>query len=211
MDPTREQELAEAWTRCRPRLVGIAYALLGRHAEAEDVVSESYLRLVGADRRETVRDVDAWGTVAVARAALSVLQSPRRRRESQLGPWLPELAAIDPAEQAAFHEAVSSAVGVVLGTLSPAERTAWALHELFRVPHQEVAETLGRTPLAVRQLVSRARAHLAEGAPRYPVDAAQHRSAVSALNRATTAGDVDGLLRILAVTGTALGDRRFGR
>lgn len=203
-DGAREQSLAVGYTRCRARLIRVAYAIAGTHAEAEDVVSDCWLRLVSADARETVRDVEAWATVTVAHAALDVLRSARRRREEYVGPWLPEPilgpqagGGPDPAEQAAFHETVSFAVMVLLETLTPAERTAWALHELFGLPFTEIAEVVGRSPAAVRQLAVRARAHIAAGAPRVHVDRGEHQRAVNAFAAAAAGGDLAGLLRIL--------------
>ncbi|MGP4017572.1 RNA polymerase sigma factor SigJ [Saccharopolyspora sp. 5N708] len=200
---TREDELAAVYTRCRARLTRIAYALVGTQAEAEDVVSDCWLRLVKADQKEHVHDVEAWATVTVAHAALDVLRSARVRREEYVGPWLPEPLIgkqppnQDPAEQTAFHETVSFAVMVVLETLTPAERTSWALRELFGLPYDEIADVVGRTPAAVRQLAARARAHIAVGAPRVHVETGQHQEAVAAFTRAATAGDLDGLLKIL--------------
>ncbi|HEX6446987.1 MAG TPA: RNA polymerase sigma factor SigJ [Streptosporangiales bacterium] len=199
----RETELADEYTRVRPRLVRIAYALVGTRAEAEDVVSDCWLRLVAADRKERIRDVAAWAVVAVGRAALDVLRSARRRREEYVGPWLPEPVVgidgqdTDPAERAAFDETVSYAVMVLLETLTPAERTAWVLHDLFDLPYAEVADVVGRSQAAVRQLTARARAHVAAGAPRVPVDESQHRRTVAAFTRAAADGDLDALLRTL--------------
>lgn len=200
---TREFDLAQEYTRCRSRLIRIAYALLGTRAEAEDVVSDCWLRLVAADARERVDDVEAWATVTVAHAALDVLRSARVRREEYVGPWLPEplVGALperdDPAEQVTLHETVSFAVMVLLETLTPAERTSWALRELFGLPYDEIAEVVGRSPAAVRQLATRARAHIAAGAPRVRVDADQHQQAVAAFTRAATQGDVAALVRVL--------------
>jgi RNA polymerase sigma-70 factor, ECF subfamily len=199
----RAAELADEYTRVRPRLIRIAYALLGTRAEAEDVVSDCWLRLVAADRRERVQDVEAWSTVAVGRAALDVLRSARRRREEYVGPWLPEPVVetdghdADPAERVEFDETVSYAVMVLLETLTPAERTAWVLHDLFGLPYAEVSEVVGRSQAAVRQLTARARAHIAAGTPRVPVDEDQHRRTVAAFTRAASDGDLDALLKTL--------------
>jgi RNA polymerase sigma-70 factor (ECF subfamily) len=200
---TREYDLAQEYTRCRSRLIRIAYALVGTRAEAEDVVSDCWLRLVAADARERVEDVEAWATVTVAHAALDVLRSARVRREEYVGPWLPEPLVgplpdrDDPAEQVTLHETVSFAVMVLLETLTPAERTSWALRELFGLPYGEIAEVVGRSSAAVRQLATRARAHLAAGAPRVAVDAEAHRRAVAAFIRAATEGDVAALIAVL--------------
>jgi RNA polymerase sigma-70 factor (ECF subfamily) len=199
----REQELAAAYTAVRPRLVGIAYAVLGTRAEAEDVVSDCWLRLVRADAREPVRDVEGWSVVAVARRALDVLRSARVQREQYVGPWLPEplvapdWTAVDPAERISLDDRVSFALLVVLETLSPAERTAWVLYELFGLPFPEIARVVGRSPAAVRQLAVRARAHVEAGAPRLDVDVSDHRRTVEAFLRATAGGDLRGLLAVL--------------
>jgi RNA polymerase sigma-70 factor (ECF subfamily) len=193
----RAEELAAAYSAVRPRLVGIAYAVLGTRAEAEDVVSDCWLRLADADAREPVRDVEGWAVVAVSRRALDVLRSARVRRESYVGPWLPEPILDDPADRVSLDERVSFALMVVLETLSPAERTSWVLHELFGLPFPEIARVVGRSPAAVRQLASRARAHVAAGAPRLDVDAADHRRTVEAFLAATAGGDLAGLLAVL--------------
>ncbi|WP_432508979.1 RNA polymerase sigma factor SigJ [Kineococcus auxinigenes] len=204
----RAEELARQWVRQRGRLVGVAYAVLGSRAEAEDVVADCWLRLVGADAAERVRDVEAWATVAVARRALDVLRSARSRRESYVGPWLPEplvtgdpvaggAAAGDPADRVTLDERVSYALMVVLETLTPAERTAWVLHELFGVPFADVARAVGRSPAAVRQLAGRARAHVAAGAGRVEVDPGEHRRVTAAFLAATAGGDLGALLALL--------------
>ncbi|WP_299570041.1 RNA polymerase sigma factor SigJ [uncultured Williamsia sp.] len=200
----RQDQLAAVYDAVRPRLVRIAYAILGSHAEAEDVVADCWMRLVEADRREAVVDVEAWSTVVVSRAALDTLRSARRRREEYVGPWLPEpvvervdVAAIDPADRVTLDEQVSFALLVVLESLSPAERTVWVLHDLFGMPFPEVAATVGRTPTAVRQLASRARAHVAAGAPRVTVTPAQHDSAVRGFLSAALDGDMAACLAAL--------------
>jgi RNA polymerase sigma-70 factor, ECF subfamily len=169
---SRPDQLAEGYHRDRPRLVRIAYAVLGSHAEAEDVVADCFTRLLAADQAEPVRDVEAWATVAVGRRALDVLRSARTRREVYVGPWLPEPIvtampgmAPDPADRVTLDESVGYALLVVLESLTPAERTAWVLHDLFGMPFGEVATVVGRTVPAVRQLASRARRHVAAGAP----------------------------------------------
>lgn len=193
-------ELAVAYTAARPRLVRVAYAILGSHVEAEDVVSDCWLKLVDAHRREAIVDVDAWATVAVARRALDVLRSARVRRETYVGPWLPEPvlgAPADPADRVTLDDSVSFALLVVLETLSPAERTAWVLHDLFGLPFAEVAAAVGRTPDAVRQLASRARRHVADRAPRMSVDTAEHQAAYRAFLVAAAGGDLAALVAVL--------------
>ncbi len=203
--------LAERFTASRARLVRVAYAILGSYSEAEDVVADTWLRLVAADARDPVRDLDGWATVAVARAALDAYRSARRRREVYVGPWLPEpliaeAPLTDPADRVTLDDTVSFALLVVLETLSPAERTAWVLHDLFGVPFDEVAEVVGRNPDAVRQLAARARAHLQDRAPRFPVDAAQHQQTVNRFLAATAGGRLADLVAILDPKVTLISD-----
>jgi RNA polymerase sigma-70 factor (ECF subfamily) len=199
----RADELATTFTGLRPRLTGIAYAMLGTTAEAEDVVSDCWLRLVAADGREPVQDVEAWCTVATSRRALDVLRSARVQRESYVGPWLPEpvLTAAagpqDPADRVTLDESVSYALMVVLETLTPAERVVWVLNEVFGMPFPEVAAVVGRSPAAVRQLAVRARVHVAAGAPRVEVGGGDHARTVQAFLAAAGSGDLVGLLALL--------------
>ena len=199
----RESKLAVVYERARPRLNAVAYAILGTFVEAEDVVSECWLRLVAADAREHVGDVDAWATVTVARAALDVLRSARKRRETYPGPWLPEplvefdASTGDPADRVTLDEQIGYALLVVLETLTPAERTAWVLHDLFGMEFEEVAATVGRTPAAVRQLASRARKHVNERAPRVDVLPGEHEVAVQTFLQASLGGDLNAMLAAL--------------
>jgi RNA polymerase sigma-70 factor (ECF subfamily) len=199
---TDEAELAAAYTRARPRLVRIAYAVTGSHAEAEDVVSDCWLRLVTAHADTPVKDVEAWGTVVVARRALDTLRSARVRRETYVGPWLPEpwvdpALPADPAERVTVDDRVSFALMVMLETLSPPERTAWVLHDLFDLEFTEVARVVGRTPAAVRQLAARARKRVAAGTRRLEVDRTTHEAVVAAFRRASIGGDLPTLMTML--------------
>ncbi|MBZ5739058.1 RNA polymerase sigma factor SigJ [Nocardioides mangrovi] len=189
--------LAAAYDAERARLVRVAYAILGSHAEAEDVVADCWLRLVAADGREPVRDVAAWATVTVARAALDVLRSARVRRESYVGPWLPEPVVAGLEDRVSLDDSVRYALLVALERLSPAERTAWVLHDIFEMPFAEVAAAVGRTPEAVRQLARRARQHVAAGTPRVEVDPSTHDRVVGAFLGAAAGGDLSGLVRLL--------------
>lgn len=189
--------LAAAYDDERPRLVRVAYAILGSHAEAEDVVADCWLRLVAADEREPVRDVAAWATVTVARAALDVLRSARSRRETYVGPWLPEPVVAGLEDRVSLDDSVRYALLVALERLTPAERTAWVLHDIFEMPFADVAEAVGRTPEAVRQLARRAREHVAAGTPRVSVDAGTHDRVVGAFLGAAAGGDLAGLVRLL--------------
>jgi RNA polymerase sigma-70 factor (ECF subfamily) len=212
-------ELAAEFSQARARLVRVAYAILGSHAEAEDVVADCWLRLVAAHDREPVRDVESWAVVAVSRMALDVLRSARVRREQYVGPWLPEPVVAgaggpagaagggrlgggggfggDPAEKVTLDDEVSYALLVVLETLSPAERTAFVLHDLFGMPFGEVATVVGRSPDAVRKLASRARRHVRSRSAWSPVDAAEHRRVVSAFSVAVETGNLEALARVL--------------
>ena len=196
--------LAAAFSQARPRLVRVAYAIIGSHSEAEDVVADCWFRLVAADKDEPVRDVEAWAVVAVSRMALDVLRSARVRRERYVGPWLPEPviaapddAAADPADKVTLADEVGYAMLVVMETLSPAERTAFVLHDLFGVSFDEVAAIVGRAPAAVRQLASRARRHVRGQSPWPSTDAAEHRRVVEAFAAAATSGDLAALIRVL--------------
>jgi RNA polymerase sigma-70 factor (ECF subfamily) len=200
MSTTREAQLAQAYDAARPRLVRMAYAVIGSASDAEDVVSDGWLRLVSADARERILDIQSWAAVTVTRLALDLLSSARVRRERYVGPWLPEPiveTTNDPADRVTLDESVSYALMVVLETLSPAERTTWVLHDLFGLPFPEVADIVGRTPAAVRQLATRARRHVADYAPRLAVTATEHDAAVTAFLAASAGGDLAGLLHVL--------------
>ena len=193
--------LDDRFLAARPRLLRLAYSQLGDLGEAEDVVQEAWLRLERSDA-ERIVDLEAWLTTTVARLALDALRSARVRRETYVGPWLPEpllapAPAADPADQVTLDESVSYALLTVLEQLSPAERTAFVLHDVFDVPFPEVAEIVGRTHDSVRQLASRARRHLARTRPRHPVSMTEHRRLVEAFARATGEGDLDRMLAIL--------------
>jgi RNA polymerase sigma-70 factor (ECF subfamily) len=190
----------QRFARARPRLLRLAYSELGDLGEAEDVVQEAWLRLerTGAD---SIDDLDAWLTTVVGRLALDTLRSARARRESYVGPWLPEpvvsAPGADPADRVTLDESVSYALLAVLEQLSPAERTAFVLHDVFDVPFGEVAAVVGRTPEAVRQLASRARRHVTERRPRFEASPGEHDRAVRAFARAVGDGDLEALLEVL--------------
>ncbi|MEU6411440.1 RNA polymerase sigma factor SigJ [Microbispora sp. NPDC046933] len=191
----------------RPRLLGVAYGLLGSLDEAEDVVQDAWLRLRSAkagDGGDAIRDVTGWLVVTVSRLALDVLRSARHRREEYVGQWLPEpiitgpvLTQPDLAERVTLDESMSMAMLVVLESLSPAERTAFVLHDVFGLTFAEVGEAVGRSPAACRQLAARARAHVASRAPRFDVDPSEHRRVVHAFARACLGDDMDALLALL--------------
>ena len=195
-------DLAAELARHRDFLVGVAYRLLGSVHAAEDVVQDAYLRAERAGTDE-VREPRAWMTRVVTRLALDELRSARVRRETYVGPWLPEplVAPVDegadPADRVTLDDQVSLALLTVLETLSPAERAVYVLHEAFGVPLQEVARIVGRTPEACRQLASRARRHVQDRAPRFDADPDQQARVVEAFKAAAEQGDLDTLAALL--------------
>ena len=189
--------VAERFAQARPRLLRLAYSELGDLGEAEDVVQEAWLRLERVDT-DAIKNLDGWLTTVIARLALDRLRSARVRRETYVGPWLPEpLVSEDPADRVTLDESVSYALLTVLEQLSPAERTAFVLHDVFDVPFGEVAEVVGRTPEAVRQLASRARRHVDRERPRFTASRDEHDRAVRAFAQAVGEGDLEGLVEVL--------------
>jgi RNA polymerase sigma-70 factor (ECF subfamily) len=187
----------DRFARARPRLLRLAYSELGDVGEAEDVVQEAWLRLERANA-EAIENLDAWLTTVVARLALDRLRSARARRERYVGPWLPEpLVSDDPADRVTLDESVSYALLTVLEQLSPAERTAFVLHDVFDMPFGDVAEVVGRTPEAVRQLASRARRHIKHDRPRFGTSREEHDRAVRAFAQAVGEGSLEGLVAVL--------------
>ncbi|HSJ43200.1 MAG TPA: RNA polymerase sigma factor SigJ [Euzebyales bacterium] len=184
----------------RPRLFGIAYRMLGEAGEAEDAVQETFLRWSQADWAE-VDNPAGWLTTVLARICLDRLKSAQHRRETYVGPWLPEPIAtdtLDPADDAALADSLSLAFLVVLERLSPLERAAFLLHDVFGYAHDEVAAMLERTPAAVRQVAARARGHLAAERPRYERDAARREAVTEAFVEAVDGADLDALMDVLA-------------
>jgi RNA polymerase sigma-70 factor, ECF subfamily len=189
---------AAVFDELRPRLVGVAYGLLGTLTDAEDAVQEAWIRLQRSDI-EAIEDLTGWLITTTSRIALDVLRSARNRREAYIGPWLPEPIETmpDPADSVSLADSLSWAMLVVLETLSPAERAAFVLHDVFGLTFEEVGQALGRTTVACRQLASRAREHVEERKPRFDVDAEAHQEVVEAFAEAARSGDVEGLLRLL--------------
>ncbi|SDU85267.1 RNA polymerase sigma-70 factor, ECF subfamily [Jiangella alkaliphila] len=196
-----EELLARSFEANRPRLLRVAYTMTGSLADAEDCVQEAWLRLRGLADPGTVRDLAAWLTTTVSRLALDALGSARARREQYVGTWLPEplveTREQDPADRVTLDESVSMALLVVLEQLSPAERTAFVLHDVFSMPFPEVAEVVGRSPAAVRQLASRARRHVEGAQPRTPATDAEQRELADAFMAACRGGDLPGLIALL--------------
>ncbi|MDB5059054.1 MAG: sigma factor, sigma 70 type, group 4, partial [Chloroflexi bacterium] len=197
----------EAFLTHRNLLFTVAYEMLGSAADAEDVLQETWLRWVGVDL-DTVRDQRAYLVRITTRQALGRLRTLGRRKESYVGPWLPEplLTAPDVAEDVELAERVSLAMLLVLETLAPTERAVFVLREVFDLEYDEIAEAVDKSPAAVRQIAHRARAHVAARRPREVVSPAETRSAFAAFQRAVETGDLQGLLDILAPDVVLLGD-----
>jgi len=197
----------EAFVAHRNLLFTVAYELLGSAADAEDVLQETWLRWAGVDLG-TVRDQRAYLVRITTRQALSRLRTLRRRKESYVGPWLPEplLTAPDVAEDVELAESVSMAMLLVLETLTPTERAVFVLREVFGLEYGEIAEAVAKSPAAVRQIAHRARAHVAARRPRGVVSAAETRGALEAFQRAIETGDLQSLVDMLAPDVVLLGD-----
>ena len=193
--------LAEQFEASRPHLRAVAYRMLGSMSDADDAVQESWLRLSRTDV-SVVANLRGWLTTVVGRVCLDMLRTRRSRREQYLGSWLPEPvvtmeAEDDPEEEAVLADTVGLALLVVLETLSPPERLAFVLHDMFGVPFEEIAPVVGRSTAAARQLASRARGRV-RGAARDPdADLALQREVVDAFLAAARSGDFDALLTIL--------------
>ncbi|MFC8831098.1 RNA polymerase sigma factor SigJ [Streptomyces sp. NPDC057137] len=190
-------DLAE-FERERKRLWGIAYRITGSVADAEDAVQETWLRWQRLPDGEA-NDPKSYLTTVISRICYDQLGSARARRESYVGPWLPEPVVTEsgPEDRVTLDESVGVAMLTVLERLTPGERTAFILHDVFAVPFKEIADVVGRTPDSVRQLASRARRRVRAEAPRRSVDRGEHRRAVDAFLSAVMGGDFDGLLEIL--------------
>lgn len=207
--------------RDRRRLLSLAYRMTGTLADAEDVVQETYVRWYRLEESEraAVENVAGWLTRVASRVALDLLTSARKRRERYVGPWLPEPVpaelfegtaapdraqsfslsadAADPLDRVTLDDAVSTALLVVLESMTPAERVAFVLHDIFAVPFDEIAQIVGRSPAAVRQLASTGRGRVRDGrATVVPRD--EHDRTVRAFFAATRTGDIHHLVRVLA-------------
>ena len=193
-------EHAERFTHLRPLLFTIAYEILGSTTESDDVLQESYLRWAEVDLA-AVTDTKAYLAQLVTRQSLNALRAQSRRREDYVGPWLPEplLTQQDPSADVVLAESVSMAMLVVLETLSPDERAVFVLREVFGFGHAEIAEALGKSAAAVRQMAHRAREHVQSRRKRYePVDPKVSSEITMKFFAAAATGDMDGLLEMLA-------------
>lgn len=226
-------DLATEFEAERGHLTAVAYRMLGSRAEAEDAVQEAWLRYAAAlgepAARAEIRDLRAWLTTTVGRICLDVLRSARVRRETYPGQWLPEPVvsglpssarpvgatdgngaaggfAPDPAERVARTDELGSALLVVLERLTPEQRVAFVLHDIFSVPFEQVAAVLSTTAPAARQLASRGRKAVAEGSPRHRADLHEQRRLLAAFLAATEAGDLNRLVAVLAPDVVFVGD-----
>jgi len=194
----------------RNLLFTVSYEMLGSAADAEDVVQETWLRWadLGAEAREEVRDPRAYLVRIVTRQALNRLRTMSRQREEYVGEWLPEplLTSPDVAEDIELAESVSFAMLTVLETLGHTERAVFVLHEVFETPYDEIAEAVGKTPAAVRQIAHRARAHVVARRPRVQVSWAEQEAVVERFLAAVQGGDLQRLLDVLAPDVVAVTD-----
>ena len=192
-------ELARAFEPHRGRLRAIAYRMLGSLADAEDAVQETWLRLARADATE-VRNLGGWLTTVLARICLDMLRARTSRREEPLDVHVPdpvvEFGPPTPEDEALIADSIGLALLVVLDTLSPGERLAFVLHDVFAVPFDQIAAILGRSPAAAKQLASRARRRV-QGAPSPDPDTGRQRQLVDAFLAAAREGDFDALLAVL--------------
>jgi len=201
---SKEPAFDEAWRENRRYLLDVAYRMLGSINEAEDIVQEAFVRLVRGDLDE-IEDIRGWLVVVVSRLCLDQLRSARSRRETYVGPWLPEPLIqppgeeFDPAERVTLDDSVRMALLVVLERLSPAERGVFVLHDVFRFSFKDVAGIVGRSPEACRQLASRARRHVQEetGPARFDVDPAQLSRIAGRFIEASSNGDLEALMDVL--------------
>lgn len=196
--------LTHIWRDHHSYLLNVAYRMLGSVSEAEDAVQESFTRLLRVDVNE-IQDIRGWLVVVVTRLCLDQLRSARARREVYVGPWLPEpilqapSAEPDPVDRVTLDDSVRMAMLLVLERLSPAERAAFVLHDVFQFSFEEVAKIVGRTPAACRQLASRARRHIrSETSPaRFEVDPVELNQVADRFITAVSQGDLEGLIQIL--------------
>jgi RNA polymerase sigma factor (sigma-70 family) len=197
-----EDWLTTQFEEQRPHLRAVAYRMLGSVSEADDAVQEAWLRLnrTGGDE---IENVGGWLTTVTARVCLNMLRSRRTRREEPLGPHVPDPivgrpdGVGDPEHEVLLADSVGLALLVVLETLSPAERLAFVLHDMFGVPFDEIAPMVERSPTAARQLASRARRRVRGAAPEPEVDLARQREVVDAFFAAAHRGDFDALVAVL--------------
>lgn len=205
--PEFRDRATEAFVTHRNLLFTVAYEMLGSAADAEDVLQETWLRWAGVDL-DSVREHRAYLVRITTRQALGRLRTLGRRKESYVGPWLPEplLTTPDVAEDIELAESLSMAMLLVLETLTPTQRAVFVLRDVFDLDYEEIAEAVEKSPAAVRQIAHRARSHVAARRPRDVASPAQTADALDAFQRAVRTGDLQGLLDILAPEVVFLGD-----
>jgi RNA polymerase sigma factor (sigma-70 family) len=199
-----DQSLGTAFQASRQRLHAIAFRMLGSQVEADDAVQDTWLRLSSTDP-ERIDNLNGWLTTVVGRVCLDRLRSRRTRREDMVGDEMRDLpgparAQRDPADDAVIAESIGAALLVVLDSLGPAERVAFVLHDIFAVGFDEVAEIVGRSPAAARQLASRARRRVQGTSGPTQLDLVRQREVVDAFLRAARTGDFDALVKVLDPT-----------
>ncbi len=187
----------------RPLMFAIAYRMLGSAADAEDIVQDAYLRYQAVPP-ETIVSPKAFLSTIVTRLSLTRLQSAHAQRETYIGPWLPEPVLTEhdsrssPAEQSDLHDSLSMAFLVLLEELTPLERAVFLLREVFDYEYAEIAEIVGKEETACRQLFSRAKKHIAAHRPRFKPNREEHRRLLDRFMQAVRAGEMDGLMQLLA-------------
>lgn len=192
--------MVEEFETHRPRLMGVAYGMLGTVMDAEDVIQEAYLRWITVEK--PVREPVAFLTTMVTRLAIDRLRSAVKRRETYVGPWLPEPIvsplAGDVADVVAEAEQISLALMTAMERLNPVERAAFLLRDVFDFDYPDIADVIDRSPSNTRQIVSRARTRVGDSARARPADAAENERLLAAFGNAVTTGDLDGLVTMLA-------------
>jgi RNA polymerase sigma factor (sigma-70 family) len=191
-----EQDLALTFEANRPRLQSVAYRMLGSLTEAEDAVQETWLRLSGSDA-ESIDNLGGWLTTVLSRVCLGMLRSRRTRREEQLEPEEPDPGDSSPEEEVVLAETMGPALLLLLDTLTPGERLAFVLHDLFAVPFEEIAPIVGRSPAAARQLASRARRRVQGREEARSGDRRRQHDMVEAFLAASRRGDFEALVTLL--------------
>ena len=193
MASVAQEDAAASFDPLRPKLMRVAYRMLGSVADAEDVLQEAFIRWMGADRG-TVREPEAFLRRAVTRLCLDQLKSAQRQRETYIGPWLPDPVVEEEEEE---EEDVTLPLMLALERLSPLERAAFLLHDVFGLEFEEVATTIQRDPAACRQLAARARGHVREARPRFRVEKQHGLELAKAFFAATRSGDMKALASML--------------
>jgi RNA polymerase sigma-70 factor (ECF subfamily) len=201
-----EQDLAVTFESSRPRLQAVAYRMLGSLTEAEDAVQDTWLRLSRSDA-ESIDNLGGWLTTVLSRVCLGMLRSRRTRREDQLELEEPELTGTTPEEEAVLAETMGPALLLLLDTLTPGERLAFVLHDLFAVPFEDIAPIVGRSPAAARQLASRARRRVRGGEKARSGDQRRQGDVVEAFLAASRRGDFESLVTLLDPDAVLRADR----